>query len=198
MGLQNLFWVSGDDNVDNKASTDKVSTPQPNQTHTPTQQSTSLIEKHNDLLQDELKFFESQMELFDSTSTNDQQLIAIAMVTVTQKFPNISCNHLISMYKDNKTLLSQLQKEIVDNNNRVIDNKSHVVRTDYDAVVEEISVCERTLCQLHERERELQEQTNEFATHKTEFSQRLNEERSGLLQHTNTIISMLSKHSEDT
>lgn len=193
MGLQNLFWVDGDDD------TEADEQPQSSVAITkPTTKPASLIIAHNKMLPDEVVFFEKQMKLFEKTTSVASQLVAIVMVTVAQKFPKVTQRDIVAMYEANKPILVQLQREQVDLNDGVIDNKSAATRAELGGVIDDIGVCKDTLLKLESREDQLLSALTDFTKQKQTFTDKISNEHSGLLRHIEAHIEILTNHSEET
>lgn len=197
MEFQKLFWVDGDDEDDDKdaSPTEQYVAVTPPQTK---HKVVSLIQAHTKLLPDELVFFEKQMKLFEKTTSVASQLVTIVMVTVSQKFPNVTQRDIVAMYEANKPILVQLQREQVDLNDGVIDNKSAATRAELGGVIDDIGVCKDTLLKLEVREDQLLSALTDFTKQKQAFTDKIGNEHSKLLRHIEAHIKILTNYSEET
>lgn len=196
MGFKDLFWVDegGNEDTNSVVVADYVAVPQPNNQ----QVQLPLTEAHAKLLPDELVFFESQLKLFEKTTSVASQLLSIVMVTVTQKFPNTTHHDMIAMYEANKHILAQLQREHVASSDGVIDNKSSAVRDELNVVGTDIATCTETLHTLQDRETKLKTKSANFTKQKQSFADKISKEHAGLLRHVDAHIKILTNHSEET
>jgi len=193
MGLQDIFWVSGDDETADQA---EVHTQPTKIRAEPNTSAVSLTDEFSNNLPPEIVYFEEQWDLFAAAIKDDRQLMAIVLINTKQKYPDVDATVLLGLYNDCKQSLAESEQKRVHAAAQEMQTDAASCVSELEEIENEIGLKRVEVDKLLHIRDNLSEALDRFEDTNIKFNSDIEDEYDGILAQINNQTKLLINNSE--